>query len=518
MVTIAELLDWQPAQLSSVVDNLLKQRRELTDLQDELDDSAPPATWYSGAGENARTEHEGLRSRLLDMVAEVSKVASSVDFAEEAMKTAKQGLQEALTYARGQGFDVNHASGEVSDPKTYEGDAPSRFAAIRQVEECARRISAALTAADSADADLAGALREANRGEVEHSDSSLAAAAQQLPGAIDDMSPAEIAQRYADDVAIETVQAYLEGELEFATWEIEGAANANYVVEADGEVKMQLHLEGGLGREIDVGEAEADVSGGVTTDLELTFESQEEAEEFLANLDDEAMDLDITDTFRAPEAVAENVADYVMEQDVSSFRVGVYGQGEVEFDTSFAEGEATGRIEGYHDFVRDEYGLKVTASADAAFGGPDSGFSGSGELSGEVKLNHAGETNEVTFRGEVDGTVANERLGLDLPNTSTGQGVDVELKMDRSSEHFDEFDDAMRSGDLDGAAGLALDHGRVVVRQTSVETIAQEEHDVDLKVAGGEVEYGASAESANMIWVRPPDQDAFVPLDPAELR
>ncbi len=99
MVTVSELIAWQPTQLSSVVDALLVQRRELTDLQDEINDARPPYTWMSGAADNARREHERLRLRLLDLVAEVSKVATSVDFAEVEIQAACTRLDEVLSQA-----------------------------------------------------------------------------------------------------------------------------------------------------------------------------------------------------------------------------------------------------------------------------------------------------------------------------------------------------------------------------------------------------------------------------------
>ncbi len=517
MVGIDDVLKWKPAQLPSVTDALLKKRGDLTDLQDEVDAALPPYTWVSPHATTAREKHEKLRLRLLDMVAEVGKVAASVDFAEAEVKAAKDALEQALDSARAQGFQVDHATGQVTDSRTYadEMDALRVEGRIRAVADA---ISTALTNADVADADLAKALQAAIDGHVDGGDGSLGSAGTQLPSALEGMSAEEIAKRYANDVALETVQAWLNVELELATWEAEAGAKATYIVRGDGSIVMALHLEGGLGREVDAGAAEMDVSGGLTTDLELTFKDEAEAEEFLKGLDDAAFDLKWYEYGNAPGNVAANVAEYINKQDVTSFKTGVYGQASAEFDTSWADGDATGRVDGYYDWAKEEYGLKVSGEVSASnVGGQDSGVGAKAAMAGEVKLDTDGNIKEAVFTGSISGSMANDKLGLDIPGSSTGAGADVEIKMDSDNPHFEEFSDATKSGDLDKAADLALDHGRVVVRTVAIEEIASEEHEIDAKIGGIEVEYGANAEVADDIWVRPAGKDYVIPIDPQDI-
>lgn len=516
MVTIADLGSWRPGDLGPVTDVLLQRKRSLTDLQDEVDAARPPASWFADSSTGARAAHEALRLRLLDVVAEVGKVAASLDFAEVELAAAKRDLETALDQASAHGLTVDRTTGRVTDPATYDDQAAADEAAAI-VDQVVADISAALTQAQTADDDLARALQSAVDGLVDGGIGDLAHAAAQLPSALDGMSAEEIALRYADDVALETIRAYLDVEVEFATWEAEAGAEATYVVRGDGSVVMSLHLEGGLGREVDVGGAEVDASAGVTSDLELTFDSAEEAQAFLDGFDDAVFDIPWYGYGTAPTRIAENVADYVGQQDITSFRTGIYGEASAEFDTSWASGEASGRVEGYYDWVKDEFGLRVQANLSADLGGEGSDYSGAAQVTGQAVVDSDGQLQEVTFSGQVSAAVANERLGLDLPGTTSGAGADIEMRMDQENPYFEEFNQAMTSGDLDHAADLALDHGRVVVRVTVIEELASEEHEIGVGGQGVEIEYGATATVADQVWVRPPGQDYVVPLDPQEI-
>lgn len=335
----------------------------------------------------------------------------------------------------------------------------------------------------------------------------------QLPYDLQSLSPDEL-KKIADGVAIDTLKGYIEAEIELATWEVEGKAAAEYKVMADGTVVMSLLLEAGLGREISVSGAEVDASGGVSTQLELTFGSAQEAQEFLDGLDDAAFDLEWHEATHAPDAVATNVAEYVLDQNVTGFKAGIYGQASGEFDGAIGRGELEGRIDGWYDIVKDEYGLKLSTSVDGELGQEGSGYSGTGSLSGEVILDGDREFDKLKLTGAVSASAANEKFGLNLPNTSTGQGVDVELLVTKDDPGYEQIADAVSSGDMGRAADLAVDSGRVVIRQTSIETLAQEEYGVDAGPIGEiEVNYGATAEHANVVWVRQPGTNYFVPIN-----
>ncbi len=519
MVSISNLLDWKPASLGEVADVLTKRRKRLVDLQDEIDAAKPPLTWVSGSASKAGTAHEKLRLRLLDMAAEVSDVAVNLDDAQNRVTLAKSKLQEALEVARARGFTVDHATGVVKDPEIYE-DTLERNAMAGEVSAVAADISAALTDAQDADLDLAASLQAAADGEIDGGTGSLSDAVNQLPTRMDEMTPEQLAEMLGDDVAIHTISAYLEVEAELAGWEIEGKAQADYKVMADGSVLMALHLEAGLGREIEVGGAEADVGAGGTTDLELKFGSAEEAQAFLDELDDRALDVGLGDALKGqvPSKIAQNVAEYIQEQDINSFRTGVYASGEMEFDQPWAKGAIEGRAEAYYDWVKEQYGLKIEASAEGEIGGEDSGYNASAALSGDLKIDQDGEFDSLTLAGKMSATAANEKLGIAMPSgTSTGAGVDVELMIARDNPARQDIEAALSAGEIDRAKDLALDNGQLVVRQTVVEEYASEEYEVDLKVAEAELKYGASGETATQIWYREAGHSEVYRIDPAQL-
>ncbi|TQL66225.1 hypothetical protein FB381_0074 [Nocardioides albertanoniae] len=536
MVSIAELLDWKPESLGDLADQLFSSRRNLVRLQDEIDTGKPPVTWQAPATESANKSYGDLKQRLADYAAQVSDLAVSVEETENEVKAAKRQLQDALNQASGEGFTVNHATGEITAPEIKAKEFPDDDAAQtkenarvakadgeqdRKVRDIKNLIEEALERAEWADVGLAKAMdASADYDTRAKEGSTLADAIVQLPPSLEKLSDKEIAEKLGGEIALETISAYLNAEVELATWEVEGAAKAEYKVMADGTVRMLLHLEAGLGREVSVGGAEADVSGGGTTDLDLAFKSPEEAQKFLDNLDDKAFDLKWYEYGNAPAAVATNVADYIQEQDIRSFKTGIYGKASAEFDAPWARGEAEGRVDGYYDWKNEEFGVKVSTKVEAELGSKDSGYGAGAEFAGEVKVSNKGgehgNIKEFNMAGKLSGTVANEKLGIDLPATSSGAGVDVELKMDDKNLMWNDMQEAIKSGDMGRATDIAMDHGQVVVRQTTTEQIASEEHNVDIKVAEVEVEAGASAESADNVWVREANGRGFEHYDPTD--
>ncbi|WP_030483289.1 hypothetical protein [Nocardioides aequoreus] len=523
MVTIANLLEWKPEKLGEIADALVSRRRQLVDLQDEIDGGKPPATWVAGSAGGAHRAHDELRSRLNDIAAEVSDVAVNLDDVQVRIVSAKSRLRTALDLAASRGLTVNHASGQVDDPASYDDPLEVR-AAENSIAEVVADIDAALDEAQQADLDLAAALQSAIDSKTEGGDGSLADAVTQTPESMDDLTPEQLAELLGDDVAIHTISAYLEAELELATWELEGKAQADYAVMADGTVKMKLALEAGLGREISVGGAEADVGAGATTELELKFDSVEEAQAFLDGLDDAAFDLGWRDATNAPAAVATNVAEYVMDQDISSFRTGVYASGEVEFDAPWARGAIEGRAEAYYDWAEEKYGVKLEATAEAdlgrtAPGQQETGYGAAAGLSGELQITRDGDFDSLTLRGEMSASAANANLGITAPpGSSSAMGVDVQIKVDADNPALEDIKAAIGEGDFDRAKDLALDNGELVVRQTVSERISSGEVDVDAGPIGGvEVEYGADAETATQVWYREPGRNEVYQIDAAQL-
>ena len=522
MVSINELLQWKPGALGDVADVLTRRRRTLVDLQDEIDGAEPPPTWVAGAASGARTTHEKLRLRLLDMAAEVSDVTVNLDDAQTRIKAAKHDLEDALATARARGFKVDHATGSVEDPKVYEEtEEHQRMAAAGAVRIVADDLSAALQAAQEADLDLASSLQAATDGKIDGGTGGLDDAVEQLPTRMDHLSPEQLAALLGDEVTINTITAYLELEAEIGSFDFQGKVQGDYRVTADGTTYLALHLEAGLGREISVGGAEADASAGGTVDLELKFDTPEEAQTFLRNLKDRALDdVDAWDalTGDAPYEVARNVAEYVQEQDIDSFRTGVYVSATGEFDTPWARGAVEGRAEAYIDWATDQAGLKLEGSADAELGEKDSGYDAAASMSGEIKINSNGDFDSLTLEGKMSAVAANDTLGIAMPpSTSTGAGVDVQLVVNSDNPALDDIKAALSAGDVGRAKDLALENGTMIARETLIEKYAEEDHEVDFGIGDVKVGWGASGETATQIWYREAGHHEVLQIDPGML-
>lgn len=171
-MTIAMLEKWKPEQLSSVADDLVKRRKTLLDLQDELDATDPPDNWVSDAGRAASKAHKKLGDDLRDMVAEVASTISHFDLAADRIRSAQRDLDSYLSRARSLGCTVNRQDGTVTGPRG-EGAADVDQA---QVTELAEGIGSALKRAAEADSDLATALNAARMDKIDGGEGSLAAA------------------------------------------------------------------------------------------------------------------------------------------------------------------------------------------------------------------------------------------------------------------------------------------------------------------------------------------------------
>lgn len=529
MVTINELTKWDPAALGTAADALVRKRKALTDLQDEIDGAKPPPTWVAGSASGARAAHEKLRLRLLDLVAEVSDVSINLDDAQARITAAKNDLGHALSAAKAKGLEVDHATGRVSDPRTYSEDQEDqRNAMATEVSRVAHDVDAALMAAQEADLDLAKALSSAVEGKTDGGTGDLAHAAVQTPTSMDHLTPEQLAKMLGENVTIDSISAYLEVEAEFGSFDFKGKAQGDYKVAADGTTFLSLHLEGGLGREIEVGkedgvQASASASAGATSDLELRFKTPEEAQEFLRNFKDVAFDdvngWDAVTGQAAPE-VAENVANYIKKQDISSFKVGVYGEAEGELKTPWAQGAIKGRADAYYDTIQDVVGLKLEGSATGAVGPQGEQDEAAAALSGEIKMKH-GDFDSMTLTGKVSATLANQRMGLALPpHTSTGAGVEVQLVVDKDNPALDDIKTALGAGDVGRAKDLAFENGTVYAKETTIEQYKDQtaDHEVDLGPLGkGKLKYGVTGETANQLWYRPAGRHQVIAIDPHTL-
>lgn len=526
MVTMAEVLEWKPSVIDSLAEYFYDKRTIVVRLQDEINDAKPPESWVAPARTEALKAYEEKRLKLNDIAAQLSDLALAAKEAGKEIKGAQDDLHAVLDEASGEGYKVNRHTGEVEPPKLEQPD-PMRPSyhfeederrydkaladqAIR-AKEFVDRIERALKRAEIADVGLAKSMADVVAGVTRGGDGTIVAAvASQLPPSLDGMTPQEIAEKFGNEIAIDTMMAQLEvGVPIYKAINLDFGGEAQYSVMQNGDVKMSLKTALGLGFGEDTQGVEGKIGAGAFTDYELTFKSQEEAEKFLDGLDDAALN----GLLGGQSARQAAIIAYINEHDVTSARVGVYGKGEIGFDTPYADGSSSGRAEGWYDGKKDggEFGIKVEASMDAGFAVGGSGATGGGsvDLSGEVKTDKQGVPKEITLKGALTGEMANNKFGLNLPNVGSGGGGDVELKMDNDNVMWHEMNEALTKGDMSRATEIAMDHGSVVVRATTVTT-----NDQDIS----SVEGGVERTSSQHTWVRPPNTNEFVNFDPDTIR
>lgn len=328
---------------------------------------------------------------------------------------------------------------------------------------------------------------------------------------------AEFARRRLDDVAIATSAAFLEAELDIATFEVEGAARGEYRVMGDGEVQLFLRLEGDLGREFGTAAGEAEVEVGVSGELLLNFDSAEEADAFLAGLFPAA-----TEGFGAGDALPWNAAnipakfggnvyDYVMAQDVEDLRGGVYAGGSLEVEGATVDVEVSAQLEGFYDFADGQKGLRGTAAVDASFlgTGDEAVAAGRVQVAGALTLDDNNSFDQLDLSVEVGGSVPLDSLGFDLPGADGGQAATVDFSVDKDNPYATEIVQAFTSGDIGRATELAADHGQVVVTTSVVGSATSSEGEIKVLGQGVEYEYGTELSTATSVHIRPPGGDGF---------
>lgn len=519
MVTIAEVLSWTPRAIDGLAEYFYDKRTIVVRLQDEINDAKPPTSWVAPARAVALDTYEKRRLELNDIAAQLSDLALATKEAGKEIKGAQDELRAVLNEASRDDYRVNQQTGEVTPPKLekpdpnvpnyhLEADEGRYEDALEgqkvRVDEFVARIEKALERAGAADVGLAKSMADVAAGRIDGGEGSIkSAVAAQLPPSLDRMSPEEIAEKFGAEIAIDTIMTYLEGSIpvyKFLTADFEGTAQ--YRVMQDGSVLMSLKMGAGVGLGID-GEVEASAGVGGFTDFDIRFKSKEEAERFLAGLDDAARDV----SWIAGRPMPTGLAEYIDDQNVTSKKVGVYGKADIGFDTPYAESSTGARAEGWYDEAKKEYGIKVGGSLDVKGGVPEAGVKAgaSFDFSGEIKTDSRGAVQEVSLSGALTGEVANHRLGLDIPGLGSGGGGDVELKMNKDNVMWGEMEEALKSGDVSRAASIAMDHGQVVVRATTVD-----QADQDL----GRIEGGTERTATQHTLIRPANTTEFIGVDP----
>lgn len=527
MVTIAEVLAWKPSVIDSLAEYFYDKRTIVVRLQDEINDAKPPESWVAPARDDALKAYEDKRLLLNDLAAQLSDLALAAKEAGKEIEGAQNDLHAVLDQASREGYKVNHQTGEVEPPHLEPPKDPMRPTAHFQedqrlyeeelAEQQLRRadfvglIEKALKRAETADVGLAKSMADVATNETRGGSGSLQeASASQLPPSLDGMTPQEIAEKFGNEIAIDTMMAQLEvGIPIYKAINLDFGGEAQYSVMQNGDVKMSLKTAVGLGLGEDGKDVEGKIGAGAFTEYELTFKSQEEAEKFLDGLDDAA----VKGLLGGQGARQAAILAYINEHDVTSAKVGVYGKGEIGFETPYADGGSSGRAEGWYDGKKDggEFGIKVEASlnANVAVGDSGSRSGGSADFAGEVKTDKQGTPKEITLKGALTGEMANNKFGLNLPGVGSGGGGDVELKMDNDNVMWHEMNEALGKGDMSRATEIAMDHGSVVVRATTVTT-----NDQDIS----SIEGGVERTSSQHTWVRPPNTNEFVSFDPDTTR
>jgi hypothetical protein len=160
MVSPSQLASWQPARLTEIAEEVLRNRRVLTGLHDELDRGAPPASWTFADAEQARSTHRALAEQLATQVSETVGVIEALDTAAAAITAAKRLLDGAMHRAGANGFQVDRSTGLVRIVRAFDDAADHAYArSVRN--EVAEQAETALRDADAADQALAAALTRA---------------------------------------------------------------------------------------------------------------------------------------------------------------------------------------------------------------------------------------------------------------------------------------------------------------------------------------------------------------------
>lgn len=332
-------------------------------------------------------------------------------------------------------------------------------------------------------------------------------------------NPEILAEDWGESIVVDQIQGVIEGSGEAGSWKIEGKAEAQYSINADGSVDMQVHLEGGLGRAMGSDAAGGSLTGGLQAEYGLHFESAEDAEEFLKDLGKSVTDIGVGDVTNLPDAVVDNVKEVFDSVEDQKVVMGGYVQGEIHGEAGdILKASASGRVDYKWDATENEhtFGFEVKGSVEGGdmANGPSASVAGSykaeltldGSDVKELKFTESGSASfNLNATGDRPGG-GNLTGGLDTAGAS-----ETTIKVTPENSHYNEIMSAMKSGNVVEAHNLAEQYGEVVVRTTVQETIAEGGNDFSLsaplvgKVAGVEYSYGITGQTATSVHVRPED-------------
>lgn len=173
-ITWADVQAWDPAPLDTAETALKKVRDDLLGLKDELATMGLPRRWSGPASSGARATLRTATDDLEDLVAEVAAAWKATMDAADGVRGVERAVDAAQRFAHTYELTIA-ADGTVTsrpDMRTYETQREADLAAEAvkgHVEECAARVSAALTKARDVDADYGAVLSGIDRNLVDGS-------------------------------------------------------------------------------------------------------------------------------------------------------------------------------------------------------------------------------------------------------------------------------------------------------------------------------------------------------------
>ncbi|WP_034273395.1 DUF6973 domain-containing protein [Haloechinothrix halophila] len=164
MASWNEIKEWSAAEIGTAADVMVKARKDLVGLQEEIDASATPREWEGDAVDSAKAALRKRKQELEIMAAETAALASALDGAEQAVRSLHRTVEELDTVAAKHQFRIDN--GEVVD--TADGDSEEFWLSRMATRtELVSGVAGVLTAAEEIDDDLTRTIQRVVDGELD---------------------------------------------------------------------------------------------------------------------------------------------------------------------------------------------------------------------------------------------------------------------------------------------------------------------------------------------------------------
>ncbi|MFC6015189.1 DUF6973 domain-containing protein [Plantactinospora solaniradicis] len=161
-MTLADLRRWDAGVLEDVATQLKRCAEELIGTGDEVAASARPTGWIGGSATEAQNNLHRLADQLEQQVAAVSAVRRAVEEAADDVAQLRRLVADADGLAARYGLVIRD-DGAVATTDGQPADDPGQR---QTMENLHAQVSLVLRRADQVDAQLAGVLGRAQRGEI----------------------------------------------------------------------------------------------------------------------------------------------------------------------------------------------------------------------------------------------------------------------------------------------------------------------------------------------------------------